>query len=154
VREIVPLTLLEARTFVAEHHRHNGPPLSWLFGAGLAVDGELVGVVLVGRPLARPLDDGRTVEILRVCTLGDRNAASTLYGAACRAARALGYRRAITYTLRSEPGSSVRASGFELEAQLSKRKPWGNAGRYRYERTLWGEPIVSPELRDRWAREL
>jgi hypothetical protein len=110
--ELVPLTLREARRFVADHHRHNEPPIGHKFSIGLRQSAELVGVVIAGRPVGRGSDDGLTVELLRVTTLGEGNACSRLYGAACRAAAAMGYRRAITYTLADEPGTSLRASGF------------------------------------------
>ncbi|GLI00644.1 XF1762 family protein [Phytohabitans aurantiacus] len=58
----------------------------------------LVGVAIVGRPVARHLDDGLTLEVTRVATDGHRNACSLLYAAAWHAAKALGYRRLITYT--------------------------------------------------------
>lgn len=152
---VVPVTRDQAQAFVAAHHRHNRRPIGWLFGAGVAgSDGELRGVVMVGRPISRHLADGYTVEILRVCTLGDRNAPTMLYGAACRAARALGYRLAITYTLRSEPGTSLRAAGFELVAAVEERDTWARPKRGRQDVTLWGVTTLPAEPRDRWHREL
>lgn len=110
--DIVPLTLREARQFVAAHHRHNEPPVGHKFSIGLRESGELVGVVIASRPTGRGSDDGLTIELIRLTTTGSRNACSRLYAAACRAAAAMGYRRAITYTLDSEPGTSLRAAGF------------------------------------------
>jgi hypothetical protein len=110
--EIVPLTLAQARRYVAEHHRHNEPPVGHRFSIGLQRDDRLVGVVIAGHPVARKADDGRTLELVRLTTEGDRNACSRLYSAACRAAFAMGYRKVITYTLEEEPGSSLRAAGF------------------------------------------
>jgi hypothetical protein len=115
--QLVPLSLATARRFVADHHRHNEPPIGHKFSIGLEVDGHLVGVVIAGRPLARAWDDGRTIELLRVTTIGDRNACSRLYAAACRAAGAMGYTRAVTYTLDSEPGTSLRAAGFTIDGE-------------------------------------
>lgn len=152
--ELVPITRDQAGAFVAEHHRHNGPPIGWLFGVGLQRGGELVAVAMAGRPSARMLDDGRTLEITRLCTLGDRNAASRLYGALCRAGAALGYRRAITYTLQSEPGSSLRGAGFGDPAPVEQRETWARPSRGRYERNIWGEPVLPPEPRIRWQRVL
>lgn len=43
-----------------------------------------------------------------------RNACSALYAAAWRVARALGYRRLITYTLPDEGGASLRGAGWRL----------------------------------------
>lgn len=109
---VTPITLAEANAFVAAKHRHHKPTAGHI--ASLAVsDGETVrGVAIVGRPVARMLDDGWTAEVLRCCTDGTRNACSMLYGAAWRAVRALGYRKLVTYTLPDEGGASLRAAGF------------------------------------------
>jgi hypothetical protein len=113
--EIVPTTLAEANAFVAARHRHHKPVPGTKYGLAVADEsGEVRGVALVGRPVARHLDDGWTLEVNRCCTDGARNACSMLYGAAWRAARAMGYRRLITYTLPEEGGASLRASGFRL----------------------------------------
>jgi len=112
--QIVPVRLHEAKAFVERHHRHHKPPQGGLFAIGVAKDGEVVGVVIVGRPVSRMLDDGWTAEVTRCCTDGTRNAPSMLYRAAWRAARALGYRRLVTYTLPEEGGASLRAAGWRL----------------------------------------
>lgn len=121
---LTPVKLSEAKDFVRRHHRHNDAPLSWLFGVGVEKDGELVAVGIAGRPVARGLDDGYTVEIARIASTGARNACSMLYGALSRAAFALGYRRVVTYTLQAEPGSSLRAAGFDVDAELADRAGW------------------------------
>ena len=150
-----PVTLTEARRFVAEHHRHNQPPQGWLFGVGLANGtDELQGVAIAGRPLARMLQDGQTVEITRVCTIGNKNANSMMYGAICRAAVALGYSRAITYTLQSESGASLKASGFVPVQAIKGDRHWGSEGRLRHAVTLWGDRILPLEDRIRWERAL
>lgn len=112
---IVPTTLKEARRFVATHHRHHNPPQGGLFAIAIAEKDseEPCGVVIVGRPVSRFVDDGWTVEVTRLCTLGHRNACSMLYRAAWRAARAMGYRKLITYTLPEEGGASCRAAGMK-----------------------------------------
>lgn len=112
--QIVPVTLSEAKAFVERHHRHHKAPQGGRFAIGVAKDGEVVGVVIVGRPVARMLDDGWTAEVTRCCTDGTRNAPSMLYRAAWRAARAMGYRRLVTYTLPEEGGASLRAAGWRL----------------------------------------
>lgn len=100
--------------FVTAHHRRHTPPAGHKFSLG-AIDGDkLVGVVIVGRPVARMRDDGVTLEVTRLCTDGTRNACSFLYGAAARATFALGYRRIGTYILKSEPGTSLKAAGWKL----------------------------------------
>lgn len=128
---LVPVKLSDAKDYVRRHHRHNDAPLSWLFGVGVESDGELVGVGIAGRPVARGLDDGKTVEITRICSAGVRNVCSMLYGALSRAAFALGYKRVVTYTLQSEAGASLRAAGFESVAALDDRPGWDSPNRPR-----------------------
>ena len=112
--EIVPMTLAEANAFVAEHHRHHKPVPGAKFCLGVAESDTVVGVAIIGRPVARMLDDGWTLEVNRTCVLeGYKNANSMLYGAAWRAAKALGYRRLITYTLPHEGGASLRGAGWK-----------------------------------------
>lgn len=123
--ELFPIALREAREFVEQYHRHNAAPHAHKFSIGIKEDGRLVGVVVVGRPISRHLDDGRTAEITRCCVMeGKTNANSMLYGAACRAAMAMGYRKAVTYTLPSESGSSLLAAGFHIAA-ATKPSPHG-----------------------------
>ena len=111
--QIQPITQSEAKAFIATHHRHHKPPAGWLFGVAVN-DGEKVcGVIWVGRPVARMLDDGLTAEVNRCCTDGTKNACSALYGAAWRVAKSMGYRRLITYTLPEEGGASLRATGWK-----------------------------------------
>src|SRR5262249_2998877 len=112
-------TLGEAQAFVDSHHRHHHAPQGGLFAIGASSDGEVVGVVIVGRPVARHMADGWTVEVTRLCTDGSRNACSLLYAAAWRAARAMGYRRLIPYTLQTEPGISLRAAGWKVVGQTT-----------------------------------
>jgi hypothetical protein len=111
---IVPVTLEEANALVEAMHRHHAPVVGHKFSIGLASESEIVGIAIVGRPVARGNDDGLTLEVNRCCTDGTRNACSMLYGAAWRAAKALGYRRLITYTLPAEGGASLRGAGWRL----------------------------------------
>lgn len=116
-----PISFKDAAAFVRKHHRHRTPPVGHKFSIA-AVDGsEVVGVVIVGRPVARGRDDGLTLEVTRLCTDGHRNACSFLYGAAARATFALGYARIGTYTLQSEPGTTLRAAGWKLVAEVTGR---------------------------------
>lgn len=112
--KLAPITIKEAARFIKAHHRHHRPPQGGLFAVGVERDGVLVGVAVVGRPVARKADDGRTAEVTRLATDGTRNACSMLYGACWRAARALGYQRLITYTLKTETGDSLRGAGWTL----------------------------------------
>lgn len=111
---IIPITQREALAFVAALHRHHQPPRGSLFQIAAAAGEHVAGVVIVGRPVARGNQDGATAEVTRCCTDGTRNACSILYAAAWRAARALGYRRLITYTLAEEGGSSLRGAGWRV----------------------------------------
>lgn len=107
-----PVTLREARAFCDRHHRHHRAPVGGLFAVGVSSEGTVIGVAIVGRPSARLADNGWTAEVTRLCTLGARNACSMLYQACWRAARALGYRMLITYTLPEEGGASLRGAGW------------------------------------------
>ncbi|WP_275629040.1 XF1762 family protein [Pseudomonas sp. 273] len=135
---ICPLTLVEANTFVATHHRHHGPVQGHKFSLGLTAGNHIVGVAIVGRPVARHLDDGLTLEVTRCCTDGTRNGCSKLYGAAWRATRALGYLRLITHTLASERGASLRASGWRLLGAAGGGS-WNCPSRPRVERKHQGQ---------------
>lgn len=141
----VPIGWREAKAFVERVHRHHFSPQGWKFGVGAENGGELVGVAMVGRPVARMLDDGRTAEIIRVATDGTRNACSFLYGHCRRAALELGYSRVITYILESEPGSSVKAAGFRF-VRLAGGGSWSRPSRKRADRApletkqLWEAP--------------
>ncbi len=135
---LCPITLREARAFVDEHHRHHRAPQGALFAVGVfsaceheqpGMD-EVEGVAIIGRPVARMLNDGWTAEVTRVCTRGAQNACSMLYGAAWRAARALGYRRLVTYTLDTEPGTSLRAAGWRCVGE-TKAEGWNRPSRPR-----------------------
>ncbi|MBF6328441.1 XF1762 family protein [Nocardia transvalensis] len=141
---LCPVTFADACDFVALHHRHHSPPTGHKFSIGVALDGILVGVAIVGRPVARSLDDGRTLEVNRTATDGTRNACSMLLGAAWRAAKALGYTRLVTYTQHGESGSSLLAAGYRVVDQRRARRSWSSPTRPRLDRstgaiqrTLW-----------------
>lgn len=127
---LVPVTLREACEFVRAHHRHHEPPQGGLFALAAARSGRVVGVAIVGRPVARLLADDFTAEVTRLCTDGTRNACSVLYAAAWRACRALGYRRLVTYTLKSEGGASLRGAGWRCLG-VAGGGTWSRASRPR-----------------------
>lgn len=146
-------TLAEARDFIALHHRHHQPPQGHKFSIGVQDESEwLRGVIVVGRPVARHLDDGQTLEATRSCTDGTRNANSLLYAAAWRTARGMGALRLITYTQEGETGASLRGCGFREVARRPARSGWDRPGRARkttsgptnIARTLW---LIGAELR-------
>jgi hypothetical protein len=125
--ELIPVSFRRACAFIAEHHRHHKPPAGMKFCIGIASNGQLVGVATIGRPIARTYDDGRTLEVNRTCTDETRNVNSMLYAAAWRAAKALGYRRLITYTQAGESGASLRAAGWQIIAELPPRPSWADS---------------------------
>ena len=116
----VPMKIAEAREFVDNFHRHNKGPLSGLFAVGVSDGAQLVGVAIVGRPVARMMDDGQTAEVVRCCVtpLAPKGACSFLYARCWQAAKSLGWRRLITYTLQSESGASLRGAGWSVVATL------------------------------------
>jgi hypothetical protein len=128
---LIPITLRDAANFVAGHHRHLGPPRGHRFSIAAAAGSDLVGVVIVGRPVARMLDDGLTAEVTRLCTTGYPNTCSLLMGAAWRAARAMGYLRMVSYTRADEPGTSLRAAGWYRVALRPARSGWHTPARPR-----------------------
>lgn len=133
---LVPVSLREANAFVELHHRHHGPTRGHKFAVAVGcADGVMRGVAIAGRPVARHLDDGVTLEILRVCTDGTPNACSMLYGAVRRAAVAMGYpaRNVITYTLATEPGTSLIAAGWRRDGSVPGRS-WDTPTRRRTDR--------------------
>jgi hypothetical protein len=145
---IVPVTFADACAFVATWHRHHQPPRGHKFSIGVVTpDHTLVGVAVVGRPVARAYDDGMTLEVNRSATDGTPNANSALYGAAWRATKALGYRRLVTYTQAGESGASLRGAGWRVVAERPPHPGWNRPSRPRVARgtehmprTLWEAP--------------
>lgn len=127
---VTPINLDEANAFVAANHRHHKPVPGAKFCIAVSEGDKVRGVAIVGRPVARMSDNGTTLEVNRCCTDGARNACSMLYGAAWRAAKALGYSRLITYTLPDEGGASLRASGWRLIGERGGGN-WNKPGRPR-----------------------
>ena len=119
----IPLSLKAANEFVTTHHRHNKKTAGHRFSIGAMLDGELIGVAICGRPVARALDNGTTLEVLRVCIKdpAPRNACSYLYARCQKIWTAMGGEKIITYTLESEPGSSLKAVNWLVAATTKKR---------------------------------
>lgn len=141
---IVPTSLDEANAFVSRYHRHHKPVVGHKFSIAIADEKDLVrGVAIVGRPVSRRRDDGWTLEVNRCCTDGTPNACSMLYGAARRAAFALGFKSLITYTLPAEGGASLRGAGFKLLG-LNKGGNWSVPSRPRVntDQLLQGQKLI------------
>ncbi len=144
---LVPISRAEAHEFVRLHHRHHKPGPGDKFCIAVADDtGEVRGVAIVGRPVARALDDGWTLEVTRLCTDGAKNACSMLYGAAARAAFAMGYKRIGTYTLPEEGGASLRASGWTLVGEAGGGS-WSRSSRPRVDKHPTAQKL-------RWERRI
>jgi len=139
--ELQPITYQEACEFIKRHHRHHLPPQGWKFGIAVNDGEKIVGVITVGRPVARYLDDGWTLEVTRACTDGTKNANSMLYGAARRAAFALGYKRLITYTLPDEGGASLRGAGWKCLG-MAGGGTWNRKARPRIDRHPTGQKLL------------
>ena len=119
MNNLQPISFREACRFIKEHHRHHRPPQGHKYSIAVNNGEMVVGVVMVGRPVARHLDDGWTLEVIRLCTVdGARNVSSMLYQASWRAARAMGYKRLITYILKNETGTSLKAAGWRLVGEV------------------------------------
>lgn len=157
VLEVVPVSFRQVRDFICLHHRHHRPPQGMKFALGATSDGVLAGVAVVGRPLARHLDVGRTAEVTRTCTDGTANVNSQLYAAAWRAAGAVGYRRLVTYTEDGESGASLRAAGFTRTARIRPHSGWDRPGRHRHTSPpvgrsrweIWRAPSIKRRSADR-----
>lgn len=143
--EIKPITFAEASDFIKKNHRHHGATVGHKFSIGLINEEKLVGVAVCGRPVSRYLDNGTTCEINRLCTDGTRNACSMLYGACCRVAKEMGYKKIITYILASENGASLRASNFVCEGEAGGTHWTGERNK--------GQSIPF-ELKTRWVKVL
>ena len=131
--DLHPLELSEANVFIAKHHRHHGEVVGHKYSIGLAKGDDVVGVIVVGRPVSRGFDDGLTLEVTRCCTDGTSNACSKLYAAAWRAAKAMGYKRMVTYTLASESGDSLLAAGWHVLHEVPGRS-WSCQSRPRVDK--------------------
>lgn len=143
--DIIPICLREANEYVKKYHRHHNPTVGYKFGIGLEKDGKLVGVAICGRPVSRFLDDGKTLEINRLCTDGTKNACSKLYGACARIAKEMGYKKVITYILESENGASLKASNFICEGKAGG-KIWSGCRKR--------DNGVPQEYKQRWGKYL
>lgn len=143
--KIKPIPYRQAADYINKNHRHHNAPQGMKWAIGVFNGNDICGVATAGRPVSRKLDDGMTCEITRVCTDGTRNACSFLYGACCRVAKAMGYKRVITYTLESENGASVKAANFKYDGEAGGTHWTGVRDRGQY---------IPNEMKKRWVRDL
>ena len=144
---IIPVRMNIANDFILRHHRHNKPVdhRSHRFSIGIISDQKLIGVAIAGLPIARKNDDGLTLEIMRVCVLeGYPNANSMLYARMKRIALLMGYKRIITYTLKDESGSSLRA--VKAIPHEIKTGRWSRPARPRTDQLVTFVPKIRWEL--------
>lgn len=130
--KVIPISLKQANEFVEKYHRHHSPVVGHKFSIG-ALDNKdnMVGVAIVGRPVSRYLDDGKTLEVTRLCTDGTYNACSFLYSRCAKIAKDMGYEKIITYILEIENGASLRASGWTVEKENAGGGSWNVPSRPR-----------------------
>lgn len=127
---LIPISISSAIKFSRERHRHHSKCQGGLFAVACGFDGKVSAVAIVGRPVSRMIDDGFTCEVTRLCSDGTDNACSMLYGASWRAAKSLGYKRIVTYTMEGEDGTSLMASGWVCTAKTSGGS-WDRPSRHR-----------------------
>jgi hypothetical protein len=155
---LAPITVSAALKQVKAWHRHLPDLQGGLFAVALVDGAKCVGVGIAGNPSRVWQATGRIV-ISRCAILealprvvgsdGTEHAApgcSIVYGALARAAQALGYLEAWTYTLPGEDGRSVKAAGF-VDMGLTDGGEWSRPSRAR-------AAAVRPEPKRRWLRAL
>jgi len=144
---ITPITLRKANEIVIQWHRHHKPSRGHKFSIALMKDSVYVGIAICGRPVARGSDDGLTLEVARLCTDGTPNACSKLYGACSRIAKEMGYVKIQTYILESEPGISLKASGWTMESVTA-------GGQWKYSGGKERRTDQPTEPKQRWVKFL
>ena len=156
----VPIDLKECQEYINRLHRHHTASVGDKFRIGVVNDdGKLIGVAQCGRPVARHLDDGKTIEVTRLCTDGTENACSFLYSRCARIAKEMGYEKIITYILETENGASLRASGWHMEADHVGGATWENCMRTK-QRPVQMSLLESKQEypvgieKQRWCKEL
>lgn len=143
---VKPISFKAACDYITQTHRHHKPPQGHKFSIGLFQGNDMVGCAVVGRPIARRLDNGWTAEVTRLCTSGVKNGCSMLYAACANASKGMGYKRIVTYILDSETGTSLKASGWVMTA-ISPGVSWSVPSRPRDDKHPLGE-------KQRWERQL
>lgn len=147
--EVRPLTLSQANAAVEALHRHHKKAQGHRFSVGVYKNGRLVGAAIVGRPVARMTDPYQVAEVVRLVTDGTKNACSILYAASARACEALGFMRIQTFILDSEPGTSLRASGWIKDDIISDGGDWNRGGNSTHKNRRVDQPMGAKQ---RWSK--
>ena len=143
----VPIELKAANEYVAQNHRYHAPVYRDKFRFACMENGRICGVIQCGRPVARHLDNGKTIEVTRCCTDGTVNACSFLYGRAARIAKEMGDEKTITYILDSESGGSLLAAGWTCDRESTGGGSWDTPSRRR--------GTTAPQCKkQRWVKDL
>ena len=147
-----PISFPVARSFVRRHHAHCNPPVTWRFGQSVFNGHTMLGVIMVGNPVAAALNGRGMLEVNRLCIRRDLpralawNAASMLYGWGAREAERRGWMHIVTYTRADEDGTSLRAAGWVEESRVRGRG-WHSSRRRRsntngwIDKTRWGKAL-------------
>jgi hypothetical protein len=142
-----PLTRTQVNDLIRNWHRHHKPVPGYRFAIGARVGNELVGAIVVGRPVAQETEQYDIAEATRCVTNGHKNACSFLYSAAARAAEAMGFERIQTFILESESGVSLKAAGWTFDG-ISQGGDWNRPSR-------GGRRTDQPMCRkQRWIKKL
>lgn len=150
--QVVPVTLDQANAFVRQYHRHHAPAVGHRWSIGLSDGSTLVGVAICGRPVARMIPQDTFIEINRLATNGTKNACSKLYATCASIAKLMGFTDIETSILDSEPGTSLRAAGFEFRRMIKGRN-WNRPSRGgrridqpMCDKQVWGKRLTRPAV--------
>ncbi len=121
----LPIPVKRAERFVRQVHRKLPEVAGSLWSVCALRGDDMIGVALVGRPVARLSDASGKVapqpnlEVTRVAVRegdrsdsGNKGACSILYGACAKAARGMGAENLFTFTHASESQVSLNAAGW------------------------------------------
>ena len=126
-----PITIKAANEFIKTFHRHHRPTIRncgrWAIAA-MNINNEMVGVVIAGNPVSATYMDGYTIELTRLCVKepAPKGTCSFLLSKCCAIWKTMGGKKAITYTLESESGASLKGAGWRLSGIVKPHKRWTN----------------------------
>lgn len=150
---LTPVSRADARAAVKAWHSTHEPHVGERWADGAVVGGQLVAVVVVGRPVSPQLQETGALEVTRLAVGPDAPhcCASKLLGLAWARARLYRVRRLVSYTRTDEAGTCYRAAGWVPVALVKGRL---DAGGNRALRWLPGLRAPSTETIDRVRWEI